>query len=158
MLISTLNEEAILKRARKVLTLREVGLIAADVVNEYYGSASLVMTPVRSAGLMRRGRPSPRANLERLREVITELRGANIAVFNQLLFASVIDAHLAKWRESEKSHSVGYYEAILHDFYGPIIGTGCIKVLFLLPGWDKSRSCRYVRKGVLDHKGRVIKL
>jgi len=158
MSVPALDEDAILRRARQASTLREVGLIAADVLEKNFGTAPLVMTPIRSGGIIRGGRPSARANLEKLRKVIQELRDANVAVFDQLLFKSVIDSHRLKWRESDKSHTGEYYDAVLYDFYGPILATGRVKVLFLLPGWIKSRSCRFVRKEVHSRKGRIIKL
>src|SRR6185503_14516730 len=157
MLVPVLDEGEILKRARQAPTLRDVGNLAAEVLLRHFGTASLVMTPIRSGGIMRGGRPSARANIERLRKTIAEFQEANIGVFNQLMFKSVIDAHRIKWRESDKSHATGYYEAILYDFYGPILATGGVKVLFLLPGWEKSRSCKYVRKS-FGKQGRVIEL
>ena len=154
--ISDLDKGEILKRARQAPTLRGVGEIAAEMLMTHFGAASLVMTPITSGGIIRGGRPSARANVEKLAKIIEEFEAANIRVFNQLLFKAVIDMRRIKWRESDKSHSMGYYEAILYDFYAPILATGGIKVLFLLPGWRKSRSCKFVKKGV--GKARIIEL
>ncbi len=153
-MIDTKNLDAAIAEAHQAATLRDVGKIAAQFLQtEYPKGSPLVMSPITSGGVMRGGTPWATGNLRRLEKAITILHEAGIPVFNQLAFKSIIDKHRVRWRESDKSHANAYYEAILFDFYGPIIETDLVKVVFLLPQYKKSRSCKFVRRMVLNRHG-----
>ncbi len=156
------DEQAILDRARKAQSLREVGEIAAHMLQTYFpNGAGLVVRPITSGGVIRADKPSRQGNLEALRRDIERLKKGNeadVPIVDQLLFKSFIDKHRIKWRESDKTHATGYYDAIKYDFYGPMLATGLIVALFLHEDWKKSQTCRFVRKEVLDRQGKILKL
>lgn len=154
--------EPFLSRARETSSLREVGLIAAEVLRAHYpNGAGMVVGPIKNGGIITGaqpnpnkpgkfmgGRPSVRKNLTALNSAILVLQESNdagVPIFNQLDFKGSIDRHLHRWRDV-KTHGRGYYMEILSEFYGVILDTNLIAAGFFLPRWKSSRVCKFVHE------------
>lgn len=67
-------------------------------------------------------------------------------VFNQLPFEEKFQKMLKGRRES------GYPHDLLEEFYLPIFQSGKIKILFFLPGWEKSTGASWEHEKGMQFK------
>ncbi len=154
--------EPYLGRAREARSLHEVGVIAAELLREHYPKgAGIVIGPIVSGGIIVNNSPCFRANLKALEHKIDEIAHsdkAEVEIFNYLIFRPFVDKYRREWREKKDRNPREFYEPLLHDFYGTILGTGLISVGYFMHGWKRDRSGTYVYRALTRAHSKVVEV
>lgn len=151
-----------LGEARGAHSLHEVGEIAARALQELHPrGVALVIGPVTNGGIIVRGSPSFEANLRALERKIAELQTAGnteAPVFNHLVFRPFIDKYRLQWLDKKNRNPREYFDPLLHDFYALMLGTGLVRAVYLMHGWRRSRTGKYIHRSLSGKEVKFIEL
>ncbi len=116
----------------KVISIRDIFIIAERVIGKMEGDLGQVCGPITSGG-----KGNIEDNLELLNTKINDLLEQGVSIFDQMPFEETFHRVVRENVEKEK------YTNILDDFYLPLFLLGRIKTLYFIPGWESSRGANW---------------
>jgi hypothetical protein len=134
-------------------SLHELSVIALGELKKFKHDIHLVCGPITTGG-----RGSIEENLRVFDAVVTWLLEAGLPIFSQLPYEDQIFTLRQRWQAEDTARVGQYHEAILHNFYAPLIQSGRINRPWFIKGWQSSTGATWERQQFTDLKVKIVDL